>query len=450
MHKTKDIIVIGGGWAGLSSAVRLKQQGWAVQLYESSRQLGGRARCSQYKNFTLDNGQHILLGSCIEVFSLFKLLNINEQQYLQRQTLNLDLLYANKNIDRRGAKNLPQGLHIQPYNIRAPLHLLMGFLTAQGFSFKEKFFLIKFFVLLKLNHYQLKKDQNLLNILQKNHQSTVLIQKLWEPLCLSIMNTPIQTASAQIFFNVLRLSFDGKKEHSDLVLFSTPLCKSLAQHASQYLQSSPQPHQQLHLNSKITAIEVKNNTIIGVRAKHQFIPCSRLILATAPHASLKLLTPLSQCQKLVKTLKKIDYQAIYTVYLYYQEKFKLEQDMTGILNAYSQWVFDKSFTQQHGLLAIIISGPGKHQQISKDELVIEVNKELQALFSLPELDWGIVVVENKATINCTVENNQHRPSNSSPIKGLYLAGDYTDTGYPSTLEGAVKSGRKAAELVINN
>ncbi|MFK5894891.1 MAG: FAD-dependent oxidoreductase, partial [Pseudomonadota bacterium] len=74
--------------------------------------------------------------------------------------------------------------------------------------------------------------------------------------------------------------------------------------------------------------------------------------------------------------------------------------------------------------------------------------ELQSLFNLPELDWGIVLVEKKATISCSVTNNNYRPSNQTSIKGLYLAGDYTNTGYPSTIEGAVLSGKAAANKFI--
>ncbi len=433
----EQVVIIGGGWAGLSSAIRLKEKAIPVKLFEASRQLGGRARCIKYKNLILDNGQHILLGSCTEVLSLFKLLEIQESHYLKRQTLNLDLLSTDK-INK---------LHIHPANTIAPLHLFLGFLYAKGLTIKEKQILIVFFIQLKLKHYQLSKDESLLSYLQKNKQSSQLIHVLWEPLCLAIMNTPIKTASAQIFFNVLRLSFNEKikinssKKNSDLLLFSTPLCDTLAAHSKIYLGKA------IHTQAKVDSLIVRNNHIVGFRYQNKSINCSQLILATPMHIALTLLSPFQQCKELISSLKKIDYQPIYTVYLCYKNQFILPQNMTGILKAYSQWVFDKQATQE-GLLAIIISGPGKHQEISRDKLIAEVNLELQSLFTLPELDWGIVVTENKATINCSVNNNQYRPNNHTPIQGLYLAGDYTNTGYPSTLEGAVISGKKAAGLAM--
>jgi hydroxysqualene dehydroxylase len=440
--KTPQVFIVGGGWAGLSCAVNLKQQGFSNQLFEASRQLGGRARCTKYKGLILDNGQHILSGACQETLDLFQLLGMKETDFIYRQPLKLELLAVNL------LSTNSQNLHIHPANLPAPFHLLFAFLKAKNIKLKDKYYLIKFFILLRIINYHISPDNSLINILKKHQQSIQIIDQFWEPLCLAIMNSPIHIASANIFLNVLKKSFSGQKQNSDLLLFSKPLCETLPQHALQFIHKQSPPHSgKIHFNSRVDAIVIKDNSVSAIKVGNQELNCSKLILATPVHISAKLLAAHQNCSTLVQSLQEIDYQPIYTVYLYYQQCFELPEYMTGLLNGYSQWVFDKRFSQQKGLLAVIISGPGKHQKISRDELINQVNLELQAVFSLPELDWGIVLIEKKATINCSVTNNKLRPSNQTPIKGLYLAGDYTDTGYPSTLEGAVLSGKTAAELI---
>ncbi|MFK5895298.1 MAG: FAD-dependent oxidoreductase, partial [Pseudomonadota bacterium] len=357
LPQTSAVFIAGGGWAGLSCAIRLKQHGFSTQLFEASRQLGGRARCTKYNDLILDNGQHILSGACKETLDLFQLLGMKEKDYLTRQPLKLDLLRINKQlINKNSIKQ--NDLHIHPANLPAPLHLLFGFINAKTITFKDKYHLIKFFILLKLQNYHIKNDNSLLTILKKHHQSQYIIDQFWEPLCLAIMNTPIKIASTKIFFNVLRDSFSGKKQNSDLLLFSKPLCATLPQNAVQFLTGS------IHLNSRIDSILIKNNQVTGIKVGQQKLNCSKLILSTPVHITAKLLAEHQECLSLVKSLQKIDYQPIYTLYLYYQQQFELPQYMTGILNGYSQWVFDKRFSQQKGLLAVIISGPGKHQKLT--------------------------------------------------------------------------------------
>jgi squalene-associated FAD-dependent desaturase len=448
-----EVFIVGSGWSGLSSAIRLKQYGYSVQLFEATRQLGGRARCTKFKGLDLDNGQHILSGACHETLNLFQSLGMKEDDYLYRQSLKLDFLFSNKyTVKPKAIKEL----HLHPADLPAPFHLLFAFINARNITAIDKYHIIKLFIILRWKKYHIpgSEDLSLLEFLQKNHQSNEIVNIFWEPLCLAIMNTPVKIASTKIFLTVLKSSFTGNKQHSDILFFSTPLCESLPQNAAQFLQKKTAHianlSSRIHLNSRIDSILIKNSRISGITIGQCEYACSRLILSTPVHITQKLLATHHECLALVKSLQKINYQPIYTIYLYYQQKFELPQYMTGILNAYSQWVFDKSFCQQSGLLAVIISGPGKHQNLNKDELIKQVSFELDSIFTLPKLAWGIVIKENKATINCSVTNNKYRPCSQTAIKGLYLAGDYTNTGYPSTLEGAVKSGNTAAELIINS
>ena len=159
--KTPEVFVVGGGWAGLSCTVNLRQQGFSPQIFEASRQLGGRARCTKYKELILDNGQHILSGACKETLKLFQLLGMQEADYIYRQPLKLDLLTTNKLTADT------QNLHIHPANLPAPLHLFFAFLNAKNIKFKDKYHLIKFFVFLMKrikNYLSQKYYKNITNL----------------------------------------------------------------------------------------------------------------------------------------------------------------------------------------------------------------------------------------------------------------------------------------------
>jgi len=124
--------------------------------------------------------------------------------------------------------------------------------------------------------------------------------------------------------------------------------------------------------------------------------------------------------------------------------------MIGLYDTIGQWAIDRSLCRQAGLIAVVISGPGKHIQLSHKQLAETVHNELcRCMPGIPEwLDFR-VTTEQRATFSCRVNIEQQRPENNTLVPGLFLAGDYTSTHYPSTLEGAIKSGINAARLIIN-
>ena len=123
--------------------------------------------------------------------------------------------------------------------------------------------------------------------------------------------------------------------------------------------------------------------------------------------------------------------------------------MIGLSSTLSQWVFDRGdFCQQKGLISVVISAKGEHMTMDDVKLTQTVHDEISVLFTdKPTLINSFVIREKRATFACTVNINDIRPQNTTNVKGLFLAGDYTDTGYPATLEGAVRSGITAAEKI---
>lgn len=423
----KSVAVIGGGMAGLSAAAKLAEKGILVTLFEAAPQLGGRARRVNFKNLALDNGQHILLGAYHQTLALLSLVGISENSVLLRQPLSLHIHHA---MRLKTCSYLP-----------APLHLLAGLCFATGLNIGEKLRLIRFLIWLKSQGFKVSKDLPLSDFLAVHCSSPKLTKVLWEPLCLAALNTPIQEASTQVFLNVLRDSFNNKKNDSDLLLPKTDLSSLLAEPLARYIRSKGGV---VICNQAVNKIE---KTKHGFRLKNKSgktFNFSHVIIATSPAHAQNL--------DLALNMPAFSYQPIYTVYLQYPAGTKLPRIMTGFCNRLSQWIFDRGqLCGQAGLMSVVISAEGKHQDSTQTQLAEAVTQEIADAFpELPQPLWHKVIAEKRATFSCTAELK--RPSKETLIPNLYLAGDYVTSGcvlneYPATIESAVRSGVACAAQI---
>ena len=438
---SESVVIIGAGWAGLAAAVKLTQQGHHVTLFESAKQVGGRARAVKFDNKEVDNGQHILIGGYTECLSLMKIVGIDIDTALKRLPLLLQV------IDKSVIDKTP--LILKAPALPAPLHLLYALVTAKGLKFKDRVAAIRFGLYLKKNNYQLKQDISVAALFETTTQTDILIRQLWEPLCLSTMNTPIKEASANVFMRVFKDAFTNKRQDADLLLPTVDLSNLFPNAAVKYIE---QHGGKVHLKSRIENIEISDNQISSVTAKTENNPAlitqtSKLIIATAPQNLNKLITEHSVLKPITDKIEQFNYEPIVTVYLQYSEETQLTPPMIGMSSTLSQWVFDRgAICQQDGLISVVISATGKHMSMDDDTLAQAVHNEIAILIAnKPTLLKSFVIREKRATFACTVNINDIRPKNATNVKGLFLAGDYTDTHYPATLEGAVRSGITAAK-----
>jgi hydroxysqualene dehydroxylase len=429
----RSIAIIGGGMAGLAAAATLVKQGQQVTLFEASATLGGRARGIDYNGLRLDNGQHILLGAYKETLNLLQLAGIDEKLNLKRLPLSLlvhDLLKS------------PSFSLNAPPSLPAPLHILIGLLSAQGVTLAEKFSAIRFMAWMRLKQFKLTQDQPLAVLLQAHQQSAKFIQFLWEPLCLAALNTPLKLASAQVFLNVLRDSFAQDKNDADILLARCDLSSLISEPLEQYILAN---NGVVNTGSTVTNIEA-NDDGYQVQSNENTANFSHIVIACGPH-QLKSFN--ESLPKLAASVAHLQYQAITTVYLQYAPTAKLAQPMLGLVNSLSQWVFDREqICGQAGLMAVVISAHPALAQ-SQAQLAELVAAELLTVF--PDLGqplWHKVITEKRATFGCN--SALKRPANITPYPNLYLAGDYTAGDYPATIEGAVRSGIQAANHIIRH
>jgi squalene-associated FAD-dependent desaturase len=455
-------IVVGAGWAGLSAALALTRQGHNVILLEAAPQAGGRARAIPFGSYTVDNGQHILLSAYTEILRLLRWLNIPEETIFVRKPFEWFMLNLE---DTKKSIQLKMPSH---------LSLLKGFfsfLTIKGFSLKERLRVIQFCRDIYYNNFNLSHDISVYDFLVRVKQPISLIEKLWGPMALAALSTPIHQASAQVFVKILRDIFKQKRNpfsiksppdntdsHSDWLFPKVDLSALLPNPMIQYIK---QNGSSIFYNQRVQGLIIENGECKGVQTATRAFYSEHVILATPPHISAKLIGSHSQsadsCKKLITNLLKFYYQPITTIYLRYPHPINLKKPMIGFINSTLHWMFDRNFAGQPDVLSIVITGNGSHTLLSHAELITKIQDEIkracanfeafQTLQAIP-IDYR-VVTEKRAAFSCDVGINKYRPVPETPLSNLWLAGDYMAPCYPATLEGAIQSGTKAVQLILS-
>jgi squalene-associated FAD-dependent desaturase len=428
MAQELNVGIIGGGYAGMAAAAELASREIPVTVLESAKQLGGRARGVMHKDTQLDNGQHLLLGCYRETLRLIELVGGNIKHDFQHLPLQLDL-HGQFSLK---APRLP-----------APLHLLVTLLGAQGLTWNERMKAAGFILTLRHLNFRLPNDMTVAELLAAHGQDAALTHKLWEPLCIAALNTPIHKASAQVLLNVLRDSLNRTRADSDMLLPRIDFTALFPQRAAAYVE---QHGGKVYTSCGVDVIVPKNEGVdlITVQGTHSF---SHVICAAPPGIAAKLFAPIAALSNTAVEIQSLEQQPIYTVYLQYPSHVCLPHPMLGLHQRYSQWLFDKGqIAGQSGLLAAVISAEGIHQKLSQEELAQKVIAELNEEFGIAEQpEWFKVIAEKRATFCCAP--NLQRPTQYTALPNLLLAGDYTAGDYPATLEGAVLSGIRCADLL---
>ena len=448
MAQELKVGIIGGGYAGMAAAVALAERGIPVSVFESAKQLGGRARGVLHNDTQLDNGQHLLLGCYRQTLRLIEQVGGNIEQDFLRLPLQLDL---HGEFSLR-APRLPAPLHlIEQLAIRVgwqttptnSLVILAALLNARGLPFGARLNAVRFMLALRRMSFCLTKDMTVADLLAQHGQHAELTQKLWEPLCIAALNTPIHKASAQVLLSVLRDALSQSRADSDMLLPRVNFTALFPQRAANYVK---QRGGKVCISCGVEALRPVENGIELVSAQEtQWF--SHVICAAPPTVAVKLLHPIAGLDSAVAQIKALQHQPIYTAYLRYPAHVTLPHPMIGLHRRFSQWLFDKGqIAGQHGLLAAVISAEGIHQELPHEQLAQKVINELREEFGITESpQWFKVIAEKRATFCCAP--NLQRPTQQTALPRLFLAGDYTAGDYPATLEGAVASGLRCAGLI---
>ncbi|WP_417251537.1 hydroxysqualene dehydroxylase HpnE [Castellaniella sp.] len=424
------LAVIGAGWAGLAAAIHALRQGHDVHVYEAAAAAGGRAR--NIRNPALatatDNGQHILLGAYHASLGMMAQLGVDPQSAFYRYPLNL--------------QSADQSLRLSFWPLPAPFHQLGVMFGSKGLQgWRGRLHLNR--VLRSLDNPVIPADMNAALWLQQLGCPPRLQNVLWAPLCLAATNTALEHTDARLLAHLLAKSLGAHPGDSDLLiprghlhdLWPRQACEQLGDRLSR---------------ERITQLQAGPANTWYLNGKYH----DRVIVATSAREARRLLSPLPGANLWLDTWPLPQMAAIGTLSLRLSRPWNSGHAMLLLQDnparqAWGQWMFDASAyantAEARSMAHIVIGRAQRYADTAPDTIFNGVLQQIrdQAKHLLPAVEQWSLITEKHATFD--VVPGLKRPGTEPPWPGLYLAGDWTDTGFPAVLEGAVRSGLKAAQ-----
>ena len=422
----------------MAAAVQLQQQGHQLQIWEASRTWGGRARAlalqgPQGQPWTVDNGQHILIGAYQACLQMLHTVGVDASHALLR--LPLDLRYADGT-----------GLHLP--NLPPPWDAAWGIARTQGWSWREKLALLRTAHAWQCQQFRCTPSATVADICQG--LPARLMHDFVEPLCISALNLPASQASGAIFLRVLQDGLFSGKGGSNLLIPRTDLSRLFPAAAAHWLQTRGA---QLHLGQRADSLQWNAADSTWQVNQHSF---DAVVLATScseaarlvQHAALPAEAQ-SAAGAWAATAQALPHTAIATVYAFSQQALRsgklLPAPMVALRShaqAPAQFAFDKAqLDGPAGLIALVVSASEGDAATLQAQVIAQARQQL----GLPDLLALKTVIDKRATFACTPQAK--RPS-TQIAPGLWACGDYVEGPYPATLEGAVRSGIAVAETFM--
>lgn len=442
----KHVAIVGGGFAGLAAAVDLAECGVAVTVLEARARLGGRAYsfADRRSGVEIDNGQHAMMGCYTH--SLAFLTKIGAAGKLHRQPrLRVEMRHARLGEGRIASGNLP-----------GPFHMASAILGYRLLARRERFQAMVAGARLMRMHR--RADSRLSEwtvdaLLDRLGQSQNARTSFWYPLAVATLNEAPERAAAAPLAAVLAQAFFGSAADSQFVLPSVGLSRLYTDDARRFIEQRGGHVQTKAVVSQL-AIAPDGRVTLDVQAGEP-ITADACILAVPPAALLPTLPPAWRSYPAFCRLTEIETSPIVSAHLWFDRPV-MAADFVGLLGTTTQWVFNRSkLAPDAGLeggrcVSAVISAGRAIVDWETSRIAQQVLDDLRQLLPATRaahLEQSVVVKEKHATISPTPAAERLRPSQETPVSTVWLAGDWTRTGLPPVIEGAVASGQRAAACV---
>jgi squalene-associated FAD-dependent desaturase len=440
-----DVAVVGAGFAGLSAASALAEAGARVLVVDARPQLGGRATAfaDRETGELVDNGQHVLFGCYRETLAFLR--RIGADGHVRRERS-----LAVPFVDRTGRRS---ELRCPPWP--SPLHLLAGVLRWDAIPLRDRMTALKMAGPLRAARRTLRERGHVGDAsvtvsqwLRAHGQSAALIEWLWEPLAVAALNQSIDEAAAAPFVRVLAEMFGPDADASALVLPDRPLHMMYAEPARAYIEGRGGTV----CCGTLARIAIDGAQVAGIDVRGERISASSVVCAVPWFAMRSMFGSAapSELAGLIAGASAMISKPIVTVNLWYDRPV-MDEPFVGLPGRAMQWVFDKRFAfgSKASHLSLVSSGADALAGETSETLIARAAAEVAE--ALPgartaTLLRGTVVREKQATFSLA-PGQPRRPATATPVRGLVLAGDWIDTGLPGTIESAVVSGHRAAQVV---
>jgi len=412
------VAVAGGGLAGLAAALELKNCGCDVHLFERSRLLGGRATSFEVDGHVVDNGQHVYLACCTEFVRFVEQAGMRDALYLQDR---FDVtVYAHGVRSGLRAANLP-----------APWHLLLPMLSYRHLGIRGKLQLARaLFALMR----EKDLDGNFAGWLRAHGQSEETVRAFWDPFMVPALNAPLEHMSAAEAAFVIQTAFLSDRNAARFGYSTVPL--------AQIMDAAAAGLACVHRSTAVATVDVRADGVQLRTVNGESADFDAVVLALPPRA---LQRALADSERLgLRDLDSYETNAIMDVHLWH-DRGRLDFDFCALLDSPVQWIFQKSV----GYLCCSLSAAGAMVASPTHEVVERVWREVSA--ALPQLSQARLV-RGATTRNPEGTYSAHpgtvRPGAQTLDRKVAIAGSWTATGWPDTMESAVRSGTAAAVALI--
>jgi zeta-carotene desaturase len=414
------VLIAGGGLAGLAAAAALGRDGWEVDLFEARPFLGGRATSyavpagGEEVPETIDNCQHVLLRCCVNLLDFYQRLGMRERIAFYREFYFIEP-GGRISVLKRG--RLP-----------APLHFTGSFLRMKCFSAADKLAIARALLALRPERTRRKDlDQiSMLDWLNQKRQTPHAIDRFWRQVLVSAINEDLDRMAAIHGFQVFWLGFLSSADGYEMGIPSIPLGQLYTADAWRGM-----PNVRLHLRSTVERIDAGGFFVEG-----KALAADRYICAL----------PFEKLAALGLAAPDLEHSPITGVHLWFDREVTTLPHAT-LLERTMQWMFNKD---RGRYLQLVVSASRDLTALSRKEIVDIAVGDLRLFFPRvhdANLVKAHVVKEQRATFSAAPGTERLRPGTESSIGNLFMAGDWTRSGWPATMEGAVRSGYMAAEAV---
>ncbi|MFO0081616.1 MAG: hydroxysqualene dehydroxylase HpnE [Phycisphaerales bacterium] len=435
MSQRTDIVIAGGGIAGIAAGIRLAQAGAKVVVVETRKKLGGRAtsfvdvRTGQ----TLDNCQHVALRCCTNYLDLLERLGvIDEIEWHDRQFW----------IERGGRTSV-----VKRSFLPAPTHFSPSVAMLSFLSLNEKRLLAQCMLAIMRVDRSQWVTRTFGEFLSQHGQTDRLIRRFWEPVIVSACNLGVARAAASSALQVFQEGFCAARTSADIGIARVPLVM-LYDSAEAVLARAGG---ELRLGTSVRSIGEHKVTVSSGVGPDESLLCDRVICALPPERVGDVMDPqIVARDPRMGAMARITHSPILGVHLRFDRPVLLTPHAV-LVEGSVQWLFRKD--DEGTSIHAVISGADEWMPLSEAEITQRVLADLHAY--LPGSAGATLlssrpVKEKRATFACTPEVEQIRPPVAAPRgeSEILLAGDAVQTGWPATMEGATRSGYMAAAVVL--
>lgn len=441
-----DVIVIGGGLAGLAASVALAQAGVTVTLLESRPRLGGRA--SSFEDAAtgelIDNCQHVAMGCCTNFRHFCRVTGL-ESSFRRERELYFVAPAPTANVR-------PRVCPFSAMPVPAPLHLAAAFARLSYLSWREKLALARGLKALAREPVATAQQTNFADWLIEQRQPANVVERFWWVVLVSALSESLDRVSVAAARKVFVDGFLANRNGWEVWLPTVPLDELYSGRLTRWLTSQGV---EVRLKSGVERLVVNDRQVVAAELRNgERLTAQQFVLAVPQHRLGALLPDEWRSQPPFDRVGQLQTAPIASVHLWFDRSIT-SLPHAVLVGRLGQWLFNRGQQSSSQLCyyQVVISNAREVAVRPQAEVIAEVVAELKLIWpeaASAELRHSRMIVEHTAVFSPQPGSDESRPPQQSPIANLQLAGDWTQTGWPATMEGAVRSGFLAAENITRS